>query len=128
MLIKDLRHFQQWPNMKNISLIREENSDDFLCTLVKFEDKVSTSHEKVHENAIIQNENFKELKNDISNQQSWGFSSRQHPEAVARKCFVKNFSLIIWKNSQENTCARVFFKAVASLTLLKIDSSTQVFL
>ena len=34
-----------------------ENSDEFLCSLVKsFKDKVFTSHEKVHENAIIQNE------------------------------------------------------------------------
>ena len=30
-------------------------------------------------------------------------------EAVAKKCFVKKVFLEISQNSQENTCARVFF-------------------
>ena len=56
------------------------------------------------------------------------FSSRQHSEALTRRCFIKKSPLIILKNSQENTCVRVFFNKVASLTLLKIDSSTRAFL
>ena len=64
---KNLQLFQQRSNMKNILLITEQK---FLRTLRKFlkilrspslftktfQDKVFTSHEKVHENAIIQNE------------------------------------------------------------------------
>ena len=43
-------------------------------------------------------------------------------EAVVRKCSVKKVFLEISQNSQETTCARVFFAKVASLrpaTLLK---------
>ena len=34
-------------------------------------------------------------------------------EAVAQICFVKKMFLEILENSQENTCARVFFNKVA---------------
>ena len=49
-------------------------------------------------------------------------SSRILPvdKAVARMCFIKMMSLIISKNSPENSSAGVFFIKVASLTLLKI--------
>ena len=40
-------------------------------------------------------------------------------EAVAQRCFIKKVSLIISKNSQENTFTGDFFIKVASLTLLK---------
>ena len=56
------------------------------------------------------------------------FSSRQHSEALTRRCFIKKSALLISKNSQENACVRAFFNKVASLTLLKTDSSTRVFL
>ena len=36
-------------------------------------------------------------------------------EAVVRRCSVKNVVLKILQNSQENTCARVFFNKVAGL-------------
>ena len=49
------------------------------------------------------------------------FSSRQHSEAVARRCFIKKLPLIISKNSPENSCVGVFFNKVASLTLLITD-------
>ena len=47
-------------------------------------------------------------------------------EAVARRGSVKKVFLEILQNSQENTCARVFFNKVA--TLLKKRSGTGVFL
>ena len=56
------------------------------------------------------------------------FSSRQRSDAVAWRCFIKRLSLIISKNLQENTCTGVFFNKVASLTLLKIETVTRVFL
>ena len=56
------------------------------------------------------------------------FASCQHSEELARMCFIKKSPLIISNNSQENTYVRVFFNKVASLTLLKTDSSTRVFL
>ena len=56
------------------------------------------------------------------------FSSRQHSEAVARRCFIKKMSLIVSKNSEENTCAGVFLNNVASLILVKRDYGTRVFL
>ena len=42
----------------------------------------------------------------ISNHED--FSSRQHSEAVARRCFIKKLSLLVSKNSEENTCAGFF--------------------
>ena len=56
------------------------------------------------------------------------FSRRQHLEALAGRCFIKKLSLLISKNSQKNTCIGVFFNKDASLTLLKTDSDTRVFL
>ena len=53
------------------------------------------------------------------------FFSRQYSEAVAGGCFIKWMSLIILKNVQKNTC--VFFKKVASLTVLKKDSGIRTF-
>ena len=53
------------------------------------------------------------------------------PEAVAQRCSVKKVFLKILINSQESTCARVFFfDKVASLrpvTLLKKETLAQVF-
>ena len=56
------------------------------------------------------------------------FSSRHHSEAVARRYSMKMLPLIISKNSQENNCVESFFNKVVSLTLLKTDSGTRVFL
>ena len=43
-----------------------------------------------------------------------------YSEAVGRRCFVKNVSLKISQNSQENTCPRVsFFNKVAALEISK---------
>ena len=53
---------------------------------------------------------------------------RQHSEAVDQSYFIKKFYFIISKNSQENTCFGVFFNKVASLSLLKTDSGTRIFL
>ena len=41
---------------------------------------------------------------------------------------MKKVYVMISKNSQENTCAKVFFIKAASLFLLKIDSGTSDFL
>ena len=42
---------------------------------------------------------------------------RQNTEAVVQSCFVKKVFLEFRHNSQENTCARVFFNKVAGLRL-----------
>ena len=42
------------------------------------------------------------------------------PEAVVRMCSVKKMFLKIWKNSQENTCARASF-------LITLQASEQLF-
>ena len=72
MLINNLQPFQQWSNMKNTPLITEQkflgpqmnsfglNFWDlwWIPSLLskKFKDNGSTSHDKVHKNAINQNE------------------------------------------------------------------------
>ena len=127
MLIKDLQPFQQWSNMKNIDNRAKisENSDEIFRSLVKSL-KIKFLHRMKRSVRML---SFK-IRNltglEISNHED--FSSRQHSEALTRRCFMKKSPLIISKNSQENTCVRVFFNKVASLTLLKIDSSTRAFL
>ena len=53
-------------------------------------------------------------------------------EAVAQVCSVKKAFLEIWQNSQENTCARVFFsiklQARGMQRYLKRDSGRGAFL
>ena len=72
--------------------------------------------------------NHRGLKNDIFDQQSRGFFESSAFRSSRPEVFIKNFPLIILKNSQENTCPGVFFNKVASLTLLKTDTGTRVFL
>ena len=81
--------------MKNIYIHNRlkisENSDEFLLSFSKkVEDKVLTSHEKVHENAIIQNEKpQRKMKNDIFDQQLQGFLvisiQKQSPRGILQK-------------------------------------------
>ena len=130
MLIKNLRPFQQWSNMKNI-LLREENSNDFFRSLVKCL-KVKFLHPMRRSMRMLsfKMRNFKEMKNDIFDQQSWGFFQSSAFRSIRPKLFYKKVSevKIILKNSQETPVAESFFNAVENLTFLNIDSGTRVFL
>ena len=130
MLIKNVRPFQQWSNMKNI-LLREKNSNDFFRSLVKCL-KVKFLHPMRRSMRMLsfKMRNFKEMKNDISDQQSWGFFQSSAFRGIRPKVFYKKVSevKIILKNSQETPVAESFFNAVENLTFLNIDSGTRVFL
>ena len=72
--------------------------------------------------------NLKELKNDIFDQQSWGFfqlwsftSSRL--EEFYKKVVINNFE----KFTRKNVPQSLFLNKVASLSLLKIDSNKRAF-
>ena len=56
------------------------------------------------------------------------FRKTQLAEAVVQMYSVKNVFLKPLQNSQENTCARIFFLIKLQATLLKKESSTGVFL
>ena len=105
-----------------------ENSNDLLCSLVKslkikFLHPTRRSWQCYHSKC----ETSKSWKIS-SNSYHEHFFRRQHSEAAARRCFIKKLSLIISKNSQEQTrTPESFFNKVASWTLLK-DSGTRVFL
>ena len=82
-----------------------DNSNEFLRSLVKIV-KIKILHPI--EVLSFKMRNLKGLKNDTTNNNG-DFSCRQHSEAVARRCFIKNVSLINSKNSQESTSAGVYF-------------------
>ena len=68
------------------------------------------------------------LKNDILDQKSWGFSSLQLSEAIARRCFTQKVSLTISKKfTGKKLCWSHFLIKTASLTLCKIDSANALF-
>ena len=74
----------------------------------------------------IKMRNLKERQNDIFNLQSLGFSQSSsfrssHPEVFYRKIVLNNFGKF---TEVPESC----FNKVASLTLIKIDSDTRVFL
>ena len=133
MLIKDLRLFQQWSNMKIIPLItvvkNSQNSNDFLHSLVKsLKIKFYIRWEGPRKCCHSKWETSKSCKMISSTSNHENFSSRQHSEAVTRRCFIKKLSLIISKNSQKPRMLEPYFNRVARLTLIKIDSGTRVFL
>ena len=87
-----------------------ENSNDSLRSLVKSL-KIKFLHPTRRSMRMpsIKTRNLKELKSDIFDQQSLGFFQFSAFGSSRPEVFYKKSSLIISKNSLENTCAGVFF-------------------
>ena len=84
-------------------------------------------HEKVHKMPSLKMRNHKGLNNDIFDQQPQGYFLVVSIQKQLRKVFY-NSILNNFENLTIKHMRNVSFVNVASLTLLKIDSSTGAFM
>ena len=133
MLIKDLPPFQQWSTWKTFHWQQSKNfwELEWFPSLFSKRLKIKFLHpiRRSMKMLFFKMRNLKELKNDIFNQQSWGFFQSSvfrssYPEVLYKKVVFNNLE----KFKRKTHMLEPFLKKVASLILSKIDSGTRVFL